>query len=510
MALIPITGFPSTYRVPATVGEILFAQGPSTSGAGSRFAFFCGPMLASGSYTPNTVYAVKNENESITGAGAGSPCHQFIRAYLKANKSGKVFLLPHLPTSGGSATAATGTITFTGSATARGLASVSLAGEDFDTAINLNDGYAAIASNVADGINARTFLPFTASASIHGVLTLLAKTPGSSQNNVLRFRASVTGGVGVAVSTSGATLTGGVDGTTTENSLYDAALTTVDATRYYYMGTHATDSVNIATLALHISNKSQPNPGNRSVGVAFTPVSLASAITLAVARNYERLTLLWQVNADNTPAFIVGNNIAVRQKLEELDCATNFDGFRDSNSWFVRPAYSKTDWMDSDDLNDAITNGLSPINSDQLGSYWVMSTTTRSKDATGAFDDFRATETHRVSTMDLLLDTVIIRDVNTYSGFKLQDDKYLSDGVTVDMNQILAAKVLTPFTYKPFLKQIINQFAPGRLKNVADTIASLQVNLDPSNGGRLEVGISADTINLKHQTTVRISEVSAG
>ncbi len=510
MALIPITGIPSTYRVPGTFGELLVAQGPSTAAAGARYALFCGPMLTSGSYTPNTVYSVKNENEVIAGAGPGSPVHQFCRAFLKANKTGKLFVLPHLPTSGGSASAASATFTFTGTATARGLASVSVAGEDFDTAINLNDGYAAIAANVVDGINARTFLPVTASSDSHGVVTLLAKISGASQNAVIRYRASVSGATGVAVSASASTLSGGVDGTTTENSLYDIALTTIDSARYYYMGTHATDATNLATFALHISNKSQPNPGQRSVGIAFTPTSLASAITLATTRNFERLQINWGHNLDNTPAFVVGNIIAIRQKYEEADCANNFDGFRKSNEWFVRPAFSKSDWADSDDLNDAITNGLAPINSDQNGSYWVMSTTTRSKDATGAFDDFRATETHRVSTMDLLLDTIILRDVIQYSGFKLQDDKYLSDGITVDINQTLAAKVLTPFTYRPFLKQIINQFAPGRLKNVQSTLDSLQVFLDPSNGGRLEVGISADSINLKHQTTVRLSEVSAG
>lgn len=514
-----ITGTPSSWRAPFTRAEILFNQGASNAAAGPRSAIYFGPKTAAGTYTVNTVYRVNTEGDVATGAGDGSPLHRMVRAHLLANQQGKVYVVAYAETSGGSPAAATGTITAGGTPTATGNVYFTVCGEEMSASFNTASTPTTIGDAIASGINGKTWLPCTA-ANVAGTVTLTAKLKGASQGDatigVIRIRASVDAGKGVTCVAGQAALgiapgVAGADGSTTESANLTTALAVINAVRHYYIGV----SVNVATplgvVKTHVATKSLPNPGLRSVAFSGYTHTLAACQTLATGLNYERQHVVWQKNSEHDSAELVGFTIGAVQLEESTNPAKNFDFYNRAGVWHVKRAYAESDWPTGDDENDAVTDGIWAIRSTVTGSQMVMAVNTKSKDAAGSNDDFRSTERHRVSVMDDFTDTVLRRHATTFEGFKLKDDERLADG-TVNTNQKIGARVLTPSRFKSWFLNIVSEYIyPLELFQRPDEwIRATRVNIDPNNASRIECGTSGRTIDLHHQTTFRLSEASPG
>lgn len=512
MALqIPITGVAVDYRTPGGFAEILFAQGPASAAAGVREVVFVMPKLSSGTWTAATLYPVANEADAETGGGAGSPIHRGIRKFLQVNKDAKVWALPVAETSGGSPVAATWTCTYATNATGRGTATVYICGEACSFTYATSDTVTTIAAGVKAAINAKPWLPVTADNS-SGILTVTAKLLGSSQGTatvpVISARAEISTGTGTTISVSGTHLGTGVagaDGTTTEAANTATALTTIDATRKYYIVSSAYDATTLGNIKTHIVNKSEPRRGLRSVAIAAHPGTLAAATTVATGRNYERLQLLWLEKPDNDCAEIAGAIAGIRQKKEGVDATANLATYPLSD--ILSNCYLNAEWPTDTDLNDAINDGLSPIQSTDNGPIWVMNVNTRSKNAAGTQDDFRATEAHRVSGADLQVDEVLVDWALNMAGKKLEDDETLADGKP-NPNQKLRPGVVRPSTYKPSLIRMLQDFYDrGHSQNLQATKDSVRVL---KNGSRLECGYNLHIIDHALQATFRVAEVSTG
>lgn len=522
MALQPITGYPSSWRAPFVAMELLLGQGPSSAAAGPREACYTGPITASGTWTPGTLYPISNEQDAINGAGVGSPLHRMVRFHLKCNPRGKVYALPYAATSGGSPVAATGTITYATSPTATGQTQVYVCGELITQNFTTSDTPTTIGNGVRDKINAKVWLPVTATASA-GVVTLTAKVAGASQGDgtvgVIRFRALIDSGKGTTVATSGAALglgTGvvGSDGSTTELANLTSALANVTNTRLYYMGVSVWDATSLAVVKTHMANKNAPSPGLTGRAVSGYTSTLSAALTVATGKNTELMHMMWQKNSEHDTAELAAQFIAIHQLQEELDTACpKFDSYA-GQGWNLLPAASVADWPTEQDKNDAVTGGVCCVTSNVTTASLVMSVTTRSKDSTGAINDFRATETHRVSVMHDLEDTIKLQHYLTFTakGFKLTDDPKLPDG-TVDINEVnkLNANVMCPAKYKPWFIARLREFKDAdKIQRLSDWIAATRVNIDPANSSRLEVGTSGRTVDIMHQTSFRVSETSPG
>jgi phage tail sheath gpL-like len=522
MTIDSIVGLPSSDRVPGTYIEIDFNQGASTGGAGARDAVYCMPMLASGaSWQANQLIQFKTEAELIAGAGAGSPLHRAGKKHLAANRLNKVFALPYLPSSGGSPVAADGYSTFVGTATAQGTVTVTFCRETFKIAVNVGDTATTIGTNVQNYLNAKTWLPATA-LNTAGKVVFTAKITGKSQGDgtigVIRFRVS-TDAAGITVTSTGAALGlgagahPGADGTTTEAVNLTAALLTIDAVRKYYIGVSVWDSASLALVKSHVSTKSAATPGLRSVFVAGYTGSLSSGQTLAIASNYERGQIVWQLNSEHDVADLVGQVMAIRQKYESADPVYNFDWYSDAD-WDISPVYATADRLDHSDLNDGIRAGLTPIQSTDTGSYLVTSSTTRTKNSAGLIDDFRSAESHRVSGADYISDAIGNNATARFQKFKLRDDVKNKDG-SVDLSQQIGPKVLTPYNFGKFLKAQLVPFGPApaggeMLQSLSTAQSSVATQIDPNNSGRIQSSFDIAVINLVHQLSILVSETSSG
>lgn len=524
MALQPITGYPSSWKAPFVAAEILLGQGPSSAATGPREACYCGPMTSDGTWTAGTLYPITNEQDAITGAGVGSPLHRAIRYHLKCNPRGKLYALPYAASSGGSPVAATATITWSSAPTASGQTRVWVCGEQVSQNFTISDTVTTIATGIRDKINAKVHLPCTA-AIVAGVLTLTAKIVGASQGDgtvgVIRIRCEIDPGKGTTVAASGAALgivagaaVAGVDGSTTELANMTSAIANVVSTRLYYMGFTLWDATSLATIKTHVVNKNSPSPGLTCRAATGYTHTLSAGLTVATGKNTEDLHIMWQKNSEHDTAELAAQLIAITQLNEETDPAyPGFDSYA-GKGWNLLPAYAQADWPTDQDKQDGVTGGLCVVASNQVGASLVMHVTTRSKDSTGLINDFRATETHRVSVMHYIADTLKLLHYLTFTavGFKIQDDPKLPDG-TVDVNELgrLPAKVLTPSRYQPWFFARLREFSDAALiQKLSDWRDGARINIDPQNASRLEVGTGGRTIDIMHQTSFRLSETSPG
>ncbi len=517
-----IQGYPSSYRAPFSAIELTFGQGPSNAPNGPRTAFYCGPKTASGTAVVNTRYPISRESDAVTLFGAGSPLHRMIRRALLTNKLGGIVAMCYAASVGSGVATATGTITITMTSgpnpTATGLLTTYVCGVLLTTSFSTSSTVSTIAADLADQINGQSFLPVVATA-VAGVVTLTAKIAGASQGDgttgVIRFRSNPEPGKNVVATPSGLALgtgTGvaGSDGATTELANLTAALNTITNTRFYYMGFSVWSTTAIAPIKTHISNKSEANPGLRSRAFTAYTGTLSALQAIAIACNHERRHFVHQENSEWDTADLVGNAVAVHQKAEAARGTFLHDIYRDAD-WMCPAAYDQNDWPTSNEINDSCTDGIIQVASDQIGSFMVMSVNSRSKDSTGAVDDFRATETHRVSFMDDLCDTILLRDAQKYgTGFKQMPDQKKPDG-SLKVNQRVPPRTLTPSLYKPFAAQILEEYTnDGVLQGLDEWLATLNTFIDPNNVSRMQCSAAGRTIDIRHQTAWQLSETTPG
>jgi phage tail sheath gpL-like len=521
MANQPILGYPSSWRGPFSAVEIAFGQGPSTASGGARKVIYSGPKTSAGSSTNNTVYPITREQDAIELFGVGSFLHRMIRTHLLVDKDAKIYGQSYAASSGAGVATATGTITVTmgsgSNPTATGRVFVTICGIELAIGYDISDTVTTIGDDIAAQINAQQHLPCTA-ANAGGVVTITAKHAGASSGDgtvgVIRFRASTESGKNVVIATSGAALglgtgTAGADGATTETTNLTAALAVLATSHFHYMGFSVWSSAAVAPIKTHVSSKSEPNPGFRCVAFTGYTYTQAGLTTIANGCNYERRHFVWQENSEHDPAELVGQTVGLHRKIEST--RENFvpDNYRGPD-WLIKPQYAESDWPTETEINDAIVDGITVIGSDPNGSRLVMSVNSRSKNAGGTIDDFRACERHRVSFMDYFADTWLARDQATYQGFKLTDDRRLADG-TVDTNQRVPPRTVTPSRYKPFVASIIDEFIDaGMFQDRDGWLTSLRVNIDPLNNSRLESGAAGRTVDIRHQATLRLAETSPG
>ncbi len=510
----PVLGVDATYRTPGNYAEVVFAQGPSSAAAGVREVVFVMPKVSTGTWTAGTLYPVRNEKTAEDGGGAGSPIHRGIRKFLKVNKDAKVWALPVSETSGGSPIAATWVLTLATNASGTGTLSVTIAGELCQYTFASGDTPTQIGDGIVAAINAKTWLPVTA-ANASGTVTVTAKLKGTSQGTatlgVIRARAEITSGVGTTASAGGAFLgsgAAGVEGSTTEAANITTALAALDAVRKYYIVTSGNTSTVLGLFKTHITTKSEPKRGLRSVCISAYTGSLATGQTLATGLNYERLQVAWQPNSEHDCAEIAGAIAAIRQKQEQLDPSYNFNST--SLNGILLPAYSTADWPDGDDIEDAIIDGLTPIKSDDFGASLVQSNTTRSKNAAGTVSDSRVARTNKVSTPDKFTDDLLVRYANNYGNKKFKDDERLADG-SINPNQRLIRDVVRPSMIKSSITQLMDEYNDaGQVQELPAMKASISVVKSPAAGGRAESAFDFHTIDWLDQITTRVAEVSTG
>ena len=119
-----------------------------------------GQMLAAGSADALTLKPVVDAGEALALFGRGSMLARMVSAYRKADRYSEVVAIGLDDADG--ATAATGTLTLTGPATATGEIALMIAGVRVPVTVASGTAATAVATAIAAAVNAKPDLPVTA------------------------------------------------------------------------------------------------------------------------------------------------------------------------------------------------------------------------------------------------------------------------------------------------------------------------------------------------------------
>lgn len=151
-------------------------QGPSIQ---PYRALMIGQRLTAGTVAALVPTRVTSANQAAECFGFGSALHRMALRWFESNRSTELWLVAQ--DDPGGSTAATGSITFSGTPTENGTVAVYLAGTRIALPVSTSSTPSSLATDLAAKINAKTSLPFSA-AAVAGAVNLTAKNKGTLGN----------------------------------------------------------------------------------------------------------------------------------------------------------------------------------------------------------------------------------------------------------------------------------------------------------------------------------------
>jgi phage tail sheath gpL-like len=166
---------PADLRVPLFYAE--FDASQANNGLASKRALLVGQPTTAES----GLAFVASAEEASAFYGQGSMLSRMIRAFRANDPFGELWVFPVADDAAG--TAATKTVTITGTATGAGTLALYIGGTLVPVLVAVGDTPTVQAGNIVAAVNANTRLPFTAANSA-GVVTLTARNKGTLANSI--------------------------------------------------------------------------------------------------------------------------------------------------------------------------------------------------------------------------------------------------------------------------------------------------------------------------------------
>lgn len=172
---------PSTLRLPGAFAEFDDTRAMQGAAVMAYRVLLIGQKLAAGTQPALTPVRVTNPETARTLFGSGSMLYEMCAAYLEANSYTEMVAcaLEDDP----AAVAASGTLTFSGSATESGTIALYVAGTRVRAGVTAGQAAADVAAAVAAAVNAVASLPVTCAAA-GAVLTFTSRHKGEAGNGI--------------------------------------------------------------------------------------------------------------------------------------------------------------------------------------------------------------------------------------------------------------------------------------------------------------------------------------
>lgn len=194
MADLPFHQIPSNVRVPLFYAEV--DPSHANTATPNLRALLIGGKTAAGTMAANQPVILSSVDDARVQAGAGSILAGMAFTYRRNDPFGEVWMLPLSDAGGG--VAATGSIAFTGPATAAGVLSLYIAGALISVPVTSGMIATALATAVAAAITALPNLPVTAvvNGGVASKVDITAKNAGLTGNDIdirLNYRGAAAG-----------------------------------------------------------------------------------------------------------------------------------------------------------------------------------------------------------------------------------------------------------------------------------------------------------------------------
>lgn len=497
---LSLTGVASNWLVPQSLIETSFANGTLLGAPGTPSVLLMGVKTSSGTATVDTVVygPLGTEAEVIDKFGAGSDIHIQWLKFTEVCKTAPIYAIA-VTESGG--TAATGTVTFVGAASAAGKVVYTVCGREISVAISSGDSITTIGDNFAAAVNNyRPHLPVTA-VNGAGTVTITHRIKGTN-GNFVRHRATITSGITTTCTVNAATL-----GTGATDETYTTALATILPTCYNYIlpaiNANGASDARYAALSTQVTTQALPTTGIRQKTIVGSCATLANATTFATAYNKPRNQVVWQENSEWLPMEVAAHFAGVRYNTETsfAGCGNSYDNYgRGVNDiWNVPCQYSQADWPTLVEQNTALGVGLTPVAAGAAGkSYVVMSCT-----AAGA--DTRIRDTCKVTVIDQFAADLAAAYESQWQRAKIADNQ-------VDGARPYPANVATPDRVKntTIVPVVLRYYDASLVSNFDDTVEAIATGIDPTVVTRMNARIPLKVTALCHQFAALVSEVSSG
>lgn len=412
------------------------------SGASPSFSVAAGTYVSSSQAieSPVQVFGV---TDVLTRTGQGSELHRMSIALFAQFGSATCFISP--VRQGGGASAATATLTFSGTASANGTARIYCAGQVIEYGVTNGDTATTSATNFCTQVNANGNLPITAQFTA-GVVTITAKQLGLRGNNIgVRFSyvngsneliSANTSGItqfGVTATFGGSYASGRLGGGTTQDNISNT-LTNGATMRFHRTAVANDDTTNHTRLSTDMETNSGPLIMNWEQGTACynlaTGGSAATAYAIATAQNEKRLQLVAVRNNDFSTGEIaaqvvgarLGGDSAVGGSIvgETTDPACNLDGCQMKT---ITAPWQAVDAWTANEIETLLNNGATPLTvSPEHPGFMkiVASITTYQFDGVG--QNYSVWKTKVVTVTDYTAEYIRNDFASQYKGLKLVAD----------------------------------------------------------------------------------------
>lgn len=476
-------------RVPGVYMKVSLGVGPRAAGASPRQLVLFGNKTSVGTATVAVEIDVFSEDDARSLFGAGSELHLMVQAAIAAWPGVSIKAIP-VTTAG---TAGTGTIIFTTTSTAAGTGYVTCLGEEiqFDIASGSTATLSGDAAVLA--INAKTDWPITA-LNASGTVTCTAKNTGP-RGNFIAVRARLSTG-------TGQTVAGPASGFLTAGATSDdpqTALDNIAAVKRRYLVAPYSDATQLAKFKTHVEAEDEPEVGHRKRAIFGTLDTLANATTLCTGLNMARMQAGWLEKSDLPPSMIAAGLAARLAAHESVDTGANLDGDVITGQ---KPHYAVADRPINSEMVSALNNGITPLQSTDDGSvYIVRSITTKSRDALSNAD-YRVLDTAKVAVPDEGADRFELAFADRFAGFKASQDPEEGD--------VIPPGVVTPSMGRDLIYEVLSGMEDDGLLELGSVEArkdEILCELSTTSAGRFNAVIPMDVIEGAHQWAADIRQV---
>jgi phage tail sheath gpL-like len=482
---ISFSRFPANWRMPLHWIEV----DPSKAGLPTfnQPALLVGTKNTAAPAPANIPILVSTVEQARSYFGDGSMLALMFTAFFANNFAHQVYGLPIAEPAGG--TAATGTITVTGPATAAGTIALYVAGQLIQVAVAAADTANTIAASINTAINLVTTLPVTSTVATN-VVTMTCKWKGTTGNDI-DVRDTYAGtlggqvmpaGVSLAYSGSGKLTTGAGTPTVT------TAIANLGDFGYEYVAWPYTDSTNLAAIETEYGFGDTGRWGwmRQLYGHVFSAYrdTYANLVTFGQTRNAPVTSIMaMEVNMPSSVWEVTAAYTAMAARALLNDPARPLQTLTLSG---ILPAPVYQNFLLTE-LNTMAGNGLATQNTNAAGVPAIMrDTTTYRLNLYNQPDD--AYEV--VTTLATL--ARIFRNQRAAITSKFPRHKLADDGTRFGGGQA----IVTPKIIKA---ELVAQYRVDELNGLVENADAFKKNLiverDPNNPNRLNVLYPPDLVN---------------
>lgn len=467
---------PGSLRKPGVYSEIDNSQAVRGPQSVTYRRLLIGQKLAAGLAVANTLIRVTSAAQADAQFGAGSMLAGMVRAALAIDTYTELQVMPLIDNVAG--VAATGTIAFTGPATASGTVELMIAGRRVSVGVISGDTATAIGTAAAAAITAAADMPVTA-AAVTGTVTLTSRHKGEAGNSLsarVNYYAGQTLPAGVGVTISAFTNGAG-------NPALATALAALGDEWLHAWAVPYSDAASLASIKTELTSRFAWNREIEAHAFAAARGTQGTLGAIGDSHNCQHLSIM-MANDEPMPAYEkAAETMAIAAYYAAIDPARPIQNL--AYKWCLPPAAANR--FTNEERNLLLFDGIATSKVATDGTMLVERLITTYKTNTAGASDISYLDSETLFTL-----MFIRHDWRDYIQRKYPRHKLADDGTRYGIGQA----VVTPVVMKA---EAIAKFREwedlGLAENMADFKANLVAERNASDPNRMDMLLPPDLVN---------------